>query len=165
MRTALLGTAFAVLAGAALATPALADGARVEIQSGAAWNDGRDAKGTIGAALGYDYSLTPQTFIGGEINVDKTLAAHRDTTVGFTGRVGVKLDPRDKLYALAGYSVSSGPEGAIVGGGWERQLQGPIYGKVEYRHLFTDNSNDNTGFPDSHYQQSNQVLVGAGFHF
>lgn len=164
MRNALLGAAV-VLAGLAAATPALADGARVEIQSGAAWNDGRDAKGTIGAAVGYDYTLAPMTFIGGEINVDKTLAAHRDTTVGFTGRAGVKIDPKDKLYALAGYSVSSGPEGAIVGGGWEHQVRGPIYGKVEYRHLFTDNYNDNTAYPDSHYHPSNQVLVGAGFHF
>lgn len=157
--------AAAVALTGAAATPALATGARVELQTGVAWDNGAAAKGTIGAAAGYDYDLAAGTFVGAEASVDKTLASNRKTTGNFTGRLGLHADPRDSFYALAGYSVSSGPEGAIVGGGWERQIRGPIYAKAEYRHLFTDNRNDDTGFPDSHYRPSNQVLVGAGMRF
>ena len=159
---------FALCAASALAlaaAPALANEAQVEIHSGVAWDNGQAVKGQIGAAGTYDYTLAPRTFVGGEVSVDKTLATGRDTTVALMGRGGVRVTPRDKLYALGGYSFSGGPHGAVAGAGWERALHGPVFGKVEYRHVFSDNHRNDTGFPDSHYRPSNDVLVGAGMRF
>jgi outer membrane immunogenic protein len=72
-----------------------------------------------------------------------------------SGRVGIHITPSDKLYATAGYNYGTGPNGADVGGGLEHSFAGPLYGKVEYKHYFNEDSQ----------RDSNAVLFGAGVHF
>src|SRR5579871_3219652 len=84
------------------ATPAFADEARVEVQSGVDWGQSQGTNATIGGVAGYDFSLGAGAFTGVETSVDKVLASNRDASVSFTGRLGFKPTPKDKLYALAG---------------------------------------------------------------
>jgi len=138
----------------ALAAPALADGARVEVQGGADWASGQSTRGVIGAAGGYDWSLPGGAFIGVEESVDKPLTSHTHVRWGSSGRIGMHVTPSDKLYATAGYNYGVGPHASDAGAGWEHSF-GPMYGKVEYKHYFTEG-----GFPDS-----NGAVVGVGVHF
>ena len=146
-----LAAGIAILGGAA---PAFADGARVDVHGGVGWNDGREANGTVGAAVGYDVRTGGGTFVGLEESVDKVLARGHDTRFGTTFRAGAHVSPDNKLYALAGYTYGEGPNATHVGGGLEHDM-GKTFTKVEYRHYFTEN-----GFRDS-----NAATVGVGVHF
>ncbi len=150
MRLVLLSLATAMV----MATPALADGARVEVQGGVGWTGDGSGKGVIGAAGGYDWSLPGGAFVGAEESVDKTVADGYHVRWGTSGRVGLHVTPKDKLYATAGYNYGVGPHATDAGGGWEHSF-GPMYGKVEYKHYFTED-----GFRDS-----NGALMGVGVHF
>jgi hypothetical protein len=145
----------ALAAAMVAATPALADGARVEVQSGIDWAGGAPVKGLIGAAGGYDWSLPGGVFVGAEESVDKTLAEGYHVRWGTSGRIGAHIDPKDKLYLTAGYNYGVGPHASDVGAGLEHSFAGPMYAKVEYKHYFTEE-----GLPNS-----NGALVGVGLHF
>lgn len=149
----LILASFAAAAAVAAATPALANEARVEVRSGVAWDDGQQAEATIGAAAGYDVNVGP-AFVGIEQSVDKTLASNYDVRWGTSGRIGVEAMPGTKLYATAGYNYGEGPNATDIGAGVQKDF-GPLYGKVEYKHFFTEN-----GFRDS-----NAALVGVGMKF
>ena len=146
---------FSSVAALGLASPALADGARVQVQSGIDWGAGRGTNATIGGAAGYDFSLGAGAFTGVETSVDKVLASGRDASVSFTGRLGVKADPSDKLYALAGYTVRNTADAKHLGAGWQHNFAGPFYGNVEYRHYFSTQ-----GAPDN-----SRLTAGVGVHF
>lgn len=150
MRLVLCALAAATVA----ATPALAGEARVEVQGGVDWSDGLSTKGVIGAAAGYDWSLPGGAFVGAEESVDKPLASDTHVRWGTSGRLGLHVTPKDKLYATAGYNYGVGPHASDVGAGWEHSF-GPMYGKVEYKRFFTED-----GLPDS-----NGAVVGMGVHF
>jgi hypothetical protein len=157
MRQVLIAAAAACAMGA-FAGPAMAGTSgdvRAEIRSGVNWNDGQAAKGTIGGAIGYDYNLPGGAFIGVEQAIDKTLVS-RDNAVGSSSaRFGLHATPRDKVYVISGYSYGAGyHDGAHLGGGVEHSF-GPYYGKVEYRHVFNNDS----------AVQTNQVLIGGGIKF
>ena len=138
---------------AAAATPAFANEARVEVRSGLAWNDGKQAEATIGAAAGYDVNVGP-AFVGIEQSVDKTLTSNEKVRWGTSGRIGIEAQPGTKLYATAGYNYGAGPNATDIGAGIEKGF-GPLYGKVEYKHFFTEQ-----GATDS-----NAALVGVGVKF
>ena len=146
-----LAAAIAIVAGAA---PALADGARVDVHGGVGWNDGRQANGTVGAAVGYDVHTGGGTFVGLEESVDKVLASNHDAKFGTTFRAGAHVSPNNKLYALAGYTYGSGPKATHVGGGLEHDY-GRAFTKVEYRHYFTEDG----------ARDANAATVGVGVHF
>jgi len=152
MRKTLLTAAFA--AATLFAAPAMAGEARVEVHTGVGWDDDLPSKGEIGAAVGYDFNLAPGAFAGVEQSIDKTLISGKDGRWGTTARAGVNVPALGKLYALAGYSYGVGPNATHVGGGLEHSF-GPAFGKVEYRHYFTED-----GAPDT-----NAALVGVGVHF
>lgn len=137
-----------------LAGPAMAGEARVEVQSGVDWNNGQAAKGLVGAAVGYDWSMPAGTFVGVEESVDKTLASDTHVRFGTSGRVGFHVTPRDKLYATAGYNYGAGPNATDIGAGWEHSV-GVMYGKVEYKRFFNEDG----------ARDSNGGLVGVGVHF
>jgi hypothetical protein len=156
MRQVLVAAAAALAMGSFVAPALASDGdVRAEVRSGVSWNDGQAAKGSIGAAVGYDYNLPGGAFVGVEQAIDKTLV-QRDDAVGSTSaRLGIHATPRDKVYVISGYSYGSNyHDGAHVGAGVEHSF-GPYYGKVEYRHVFND---DNA-------VQTNQALIGAGIKF
>ncbi|MDE2301496.1 MAG: hypothetical protein KGK11_02945 [Sphingomonadales bacterium] len=148
-------TIFAALCCALVtASPALAGEARVELQTGAGWYDGDAAKGLIGAAGGYDWSLPGGAFFGVEESVDKVMATGYYVRWATSGRIGAHITPQDKLYATAGYNYGTGPHATDLGGGWEHSL-GAAYTKVEYRRYFTENGG----------RDGNGALVGVGIHF
>lgn len=137
---------FAVLA-AFTTTPAFASGeARVELQLG--YDDiGGESGVTYGTVLGYDLDLGSTAFAGVEVGIAEStikgggVTADRDLSV--SGRFGVELSERSKVYALLGYSNQrlSAPglggtnlDGIRVGAGFEHDIAKNIYGKVEYRY-------------------------------
>ena len=146
-----LAAGLPLMAGAA---PAFAEGARFDVHTGLGWADGRQAKGEVGAALGYDIGTGGGTFVGLEESIDKVLASGTETRFGTAFRAGAHVSPNNKLYALAGYSYGEGPNATHVGGGLEHDY-GKLYTKVEYRHYFTEN-----GAADA-----NAATVGVGLHF
>lgn len=134
--------AAAAMCGAA-ATPALANETRAEARAGVQWIPGT-SKATAGVALGYDFDLGPGAFTGVEVSADKPLASGFKTEFGFQGRAGVNL-LGSKLYGLGGYTTEpcDGCRGAWdLGAGAQFAFMGPLYGKVEYKHLFTDKAGD-----------------------
>ena len=154
MRTVLLSLAAVA---AIVATPALANEARVEARAGVLWTNG-SSEGVVGAAVGYDFDLGSKAFAGVEVSGDKILdsAANR-VAFGFTGRLGVKPSDNDKLFLAGGYTTKPCQfcaDSEHFGAGWEHKF-GPIYGKVEYRHFFT-----NQGLPDF-----DSVVGGIGINF
>jgi hypothetical protein len=152
MRKVLLPLAASLL----IATPALANEARVEARGGVFWTPGY-TEGTVGAAAGYDVDLGPGAFTGLEVSGDKITDSNQRVAWGFTGRAGLKPTPVDKAFIAGGYTTSPchGCAGAEhLGGGWQHDF-GKLYGKVEYRHYFT-----NEGQPDR-----NAVMGGLGVRF
>lgn len=134
--------AAAALCGAA-ATPALANETRAEARAGVEWLPGT-SKATTGVAVGYDFDLGPAAFTGLEVSADKVLAGGYKTSFGFQGRAGAKF-MGTKLYGIGGYTTEpcDNCRGAWdVGAGAQFAFMGPLYGKVEYKHLFTDQNPD-----------------------
>lgn len=155
MRIALVS--LAAVAAAATATPALANEARIEARTGMIW-DGSDSDAVAGVAAGYDYDLGEKLFVGVEGSADKVLASDTRVSWGAGGRVGAKVTPTSKLYALANWqskSCSTCNSAVGVGGGWQQNLGEKVYGKVEYKHLLVG---DDT--PDA-----DVGLIGVGMRF
>jgi opacity protein-like surface antigen len=144
-----------LLASLAVATPALANEARVETRGGVYWMPG-DSEATAGVAAGYDFDLGSVAFTGVEVSADKILTSGTKVAFGFTGRAGAKV-AGSKLFAATGYTTEpcTGCEGAWhLGAGAEVPLMGKVYGKVEYRHFFVDN-----------FADSDSVVAGVGLKF
>ncbi|WP_338468064.1 hypothetical protein RXV95_05770 [Novosphingobium sp. ZN18A2] len=140
---------------AAVATPAFANDARVELRTGLGWSDGLPSKATVGGAVGYDVNAGP-AFVGVEQSVDKVLASGSKARWGSSVRAGVAVTPSTRLYATAGYNYGVGPNATDIGGGVEHNFSmSPLYGKIEYKHFFTEDGARDT----------NAVLVGAGLRF
>lgn len=144
-----------LLASLAMASPALANESRVEARGGVLWLPGQ-SEATAGVAAGYDFDMGPAAFTGLEISADKALASGYKTAFGFTGRAGIKA-ALAKVYGVGGYTTEpcSYCNGAWhLGAGAEMPLMGPLYGKVEYRHLFGDKTFD-----------SDALTAGVGIKF
>jgi len=153
MRLAILSAAAVLVA----ATPAFANETRLEARGGVYWTDGY-TQGTAGVAAGYDMDLGPAAFVGAEVSADKILDSGTKVAFGFTGRGGAKLGPVGKLYVDGGYTTEPCDlcDGSWhAGAGYEHSFGPMLYGKVAYRHYFTDN-----GVPDS-----NAVIAGVGVKF
>lgn len=147
----------AVLAGAAFATPALADEGRVEVRTGAVWNRS-DTEATAGVAAGYDFDLGSKAFIGAEVSADKVLASDNRVQWGVGGRLGVKTASGGKAYGLVAYETKTCAyceDSVAVGAGYQQDFGKKYYGKLEYRHSLIDD-----GIPDT-----DAVLVGVGLKF
>lgn len=148
MRKVLLALAASV----AVASPALANEARVEARGGIIWSGGT-SEATAGVAAGYDYDLGSNAFFGAEVSADKVLTSGSDVYVGLTGRAGIKAGENGKLFVAGGYTVGEGEDVPHLGAGYEHKLGSSLYLKGEYRHFFSDLSD------------SDAVSVGVGFKF
>lgn len=147
----------ALVASAALATPALANEARVEARGGAIWYGG-NSDATAGIAAGYDFDLGSMAFAGMEVSADKILTSGTHTAVGFTGRLGAKLGESAKLFGTGGYTTSpcSSCDGNWhMGAGVNYDLTKSVYLTTEYRHFFKN------GIADS----GDAVVGGVGLKF
>lgn len=148
--------ALSLLASLAVASPALANEARVEARGGIVW-DGSNSDATAGIAAGYDWDLGGNTFAGLETSADKILTDNTRVTFGIGGRIGVKTSPDAKLYAVSTYQTKNCKyceDSVTLGAGYQRDLGGNLYGKVEYRHHFVENVSD-----------YDAALVGVGVKF
>jgi hypothetical protein len=147
----------AALASVAAATPALANETRVEARGGVYWQNGY-TQDAYGVAAGYDFDLGDKAFTGMEISADKIADTGTKVAFGFTGRAGAKVGTGGKLYAAGGYTTEpcNACDGSWhAGAGYQQDINQSVYGKVEYRHFFTDNNR-----PDA-----NAVMVGVGMKF
>ena len=148
--------ALSLLASLAVASPALANEARIEARGGVVW-DSNNSDATAGVALGYDWDLGGNTFVGLETSADKILTDNTRVTFGFGGRVGVKVSPDAKLYAVSTYQTKNykyGEDSVTLGAGYQHSFGDQFYGKVEYRHHFVENVSD-----------YDAALVGLGVRF
>ena len=153
MRKVLLSLAASMV----LATPALANEARVEARGGVIWDQG-DTKGIAGVAAGYDFDMGSRAFVGAEVSADKILTDGTKVSFGFGGRAGVKTSEAGKLYAVGSYQTEpcDGCEDSwTLGAGYQHSFGGNLYGKVEYRHFFV---NHGVSDPDA-------VTAGLGVKF
>lgn len=146
-----------LLASLAVASPALANEARVEARGGVIWGQG-ESEAIAGVAAGYDFDLGSAAFAGAEVSADKILEDGTRFAFGFTGRAGVKLSEAGKLYAAGGYTTKACrfcDDSLHLGAGYQHNFGQSLYGKVEYRHYFFDN-----GVPDP-----DAVVAGIGMRF
>ena len=148
MRKVLLALAASV----AVASPALANEARVEARGGVIWDSGT-SEATAGVAAGYDYDLGSNAFFGAEVSADKVLVSGSDVYYGLTGRAGIKVGENGKLFVAGGYTVGEGEDVPHLGAGYEHKLGSNLYLKGEYRHFFSD------------FTDADAVSVGIGFKF
>ena len=153
MRAVLLSLA----AAAALATPAMANEARVEARGGVVW-DGGDSEALAGVAVGYDWSFGDSAFVGVEVSGDKVLESNTRVSFGVGARLGLNTSADGKLYGIAAYQTKPCrfcEESVSAGVGYQHNLGSSLYGKVEYRHFFLDQNR-----PDG-----NAVVAGLGVKF
>ncbi|MFC0202972.1 outer membrane protein [Novosphingobium soli] len=155
MRIALVSLAAA--AAVAAATPALANEARIEARTGVIW-DGSDSDAVAGVAVGYDYDLGEKLFVGVQGSADKVLTGGTRVSWGAGGRIGARVLPATKVYALADWqskNCRSCNSAVGVGGGVQQDLGSRTYLKAEYQHLLVGD----------HTTDADRGLVGVGVKF
>jgi outer membrane immunogenic protein len=150
----LIAAAFAVIA-----TPALASdfsGPRIEVTAGsdAASHNVSTKDGQYGVAAGYDVQLG-KLVAGVETGLDNVFDRRN---VSVAARLGYVLNPSVLVYTKAGYAnwkqaASRKYEGLRLGVGFETKLAGPVYTKIEYRHV------------DYGAVKTNGGLIGFGLRF
>lgn len=150
-----------ILAAMAVATPAMANEARVEVRGGVI-SSGGFSEDVWGAAAGYDFDLGSSAFAGVEVSGDKIGTSGSKVGFGLTGRVGAKLgaNAATRIYGTGGYSteICTGCGGQwAVGGGLEQTVTGKVYVKVEYHHFFDNNFGPGSG--------ADAVVGGVGMRF
>jgi len=128
----------AAVAAGAVASPALANEARIESRAGIAWAQG-DEEVVAGIAAGYDYDLGTKTFVGAEASADKVLDKGSDVLFGLSLRGGLKTSEAGKLYVLGGYTFTTADsdyDSIHAGAGYQHDLGNQLFAKVEYRRYF-----------------------------
>lgn len=136
---------------AAVATPALANEARVELRGGVAWVPGVSTE-VIGVALGYDADVGGNVFVGGEVVAD-TDFDFASPVIGVNVRLGTNVGESTKLFVTGGYArdTSFDLDDAVIGAGAQFGLGSKSFVSVQYqRYLDTD---------------VNRATVGVGFKF
>jgi outer membrane immunogenic protein len=132
-------------ASVAIATPALANEARVEARGGVIWGGG-DSEAIAGVAAGYDFGLGDSAFAGIELSGDKILAGNSRVSFGVGGRIGFKLGEAGKLYAVSTYQTKFCglcDDSVSVGAGYQHALGGNLYAKGEYRRYIVSGTDGN----------------------
>lgn len=132
----------AIAASAFVASPAMANEARVEARGGIAFSGGAE-EAFAGIGAGYDFDLGETAFAGVDVGADKVLVDGADVFWTIGGRIGAKVGGKGKVYALTGIGFSEGFEDAYVGAGYQHKLSDKIYGKVEYRRVLTEGTDVN----------------------
>lgn len=146
-----------LLASLAIATPAMANEARVEARGGVIWSDG-ESQDVWGLAAGYDFDLGSTAFAGVEVSGDKIGADNTKVAFGGTARLGLKAGESTRLFAAGGYTTEAcdGCDGNWhLGAGLEQNITEKVYLKAEYRHYF---ENDVVIGSDA-------VVAGVGMRF
>jgi hypothetical protein len=146
-----------LVASLTVATPAMANEARVEARGGVIWSNG-ETQDIWGAAMGYDFDLGESAFAGVEVSGDKIGETDTKVAWGFTGRAGVKAGENTRLFVAGGYTTKPCDlceDSVHAGAGIEQGLGKNFYVKGEYRHNFVNNA-----LPDS-----DALVAGVGLRF
>ncbi|MCK9542003.1 MAG: hypothetical protein M0R03_08235 [Novosphingobium sp.] len=146
-----------LVAAATVATPALANEARLEGRGGVVFNRS-NSEAIAGVAAGYDWDLGDRLFAGVEVSGDKLLESNTRISAGGGIRAGEKMGTDGRLYGIGTYQTKpckGCDEFWTAGAGYQHALAGNVYAKVEYRHLFLDN-----GVTDA-----DTMLAGLGVKF
>lgn len=144
-------SAVAAAAIAVLATPAQADETRVEVRTGIVWCCGVSDE-TIGVAVGHDFDLGSEMFVGVEAVAD-TDFDFIDPTIGVNARLGTKLSEETKVFVLGGYAYETGFDfdDAVFGAGLQHNFTEQALLSVQFqRYIDTD---------------VNRAVVGFGIRF
>jgi len=178
-----------LIALAATATPACAEGFRAEIHGG--WDhvqgSEEDDDGVLyGLGLGYDFNVGQKGFIGVDFSLDDSstkdcersaivandracLSAGRDIAAGIRG--GVKVGERGKVYALAGYTNARYKTSYTTPAGVTTRDAANLDGfrlGAGYEHNLTSNVYGKVEYRYSNYESDisrHQVLFGVGLNF
>ena len=142
----IMASAAALAAAPAYANDGEASGeGRAEVRTGVAFGGG-DGDLFGGIAAGYDFDLGKGAFAGVEVTADKIFANNTRVTVGGNVRVGTVTEGGGKLYITGGYQTkpcSTCENAWSAGGGVQFPFGETMYGKVEYRHFFSNNAAPN----------------------
>ena len=188
MRVSLI-LATSLIALAATATPASAEGFRAEIHAG--WDhpnsDGFKDDGIVyGIGLGYDFDVSQNAFVGVDLSLDDStmkecetsavlandrlcVAAGRDLAAGI--RAGVNVGTSGKVFGLAGYTNArfkasyTTPAGVRTSEG--ENLDGFRLG-AGYQHALGGKTYGKVEYRYSNYENDvtrHQVLFGVGMTF
>lgn len=127
---------------------------------GAVQHNSSDDSTQLGAGIAagvnaqFDFIL-----VGGEVTLEGLTDQQLDTAYGTViGKAGVVLTDDVLLYAAAGYGRDLGGSARsdlLLGGGVEFAVTDDVSLKAQYLHGFDTNTDD----------QSDQVTIGANFHF
>lgn len=181
----------AVLAAAAAATPASAEGFRAEVHGG--WDHVRaggsgDSGIVYGIGAGYDVALgkAKKVELGLDLSADLSSVEECQSSVILAGdaacieakrdlaaavRLGYKVSPNGTIYALAGYTNArfrfdyTTPGGVTTGAG--ANLDGFRLG-AGYQHGFGKNMYGKIEYRYSNYEADvtrHQALIGVGVNF
>jgi hypothetical protein len=151
----LMGGAVA-LAALLMANPATAGQLRVEGRAGLGWANGGSTKANMGGAIGYDASVSAMgtgVFAGIEQSIEKQ-AKDGDARWGTSARLGVKVLALGSVYGTVGYHYGGAYQSTSVGVGYAKSL-GPVFGRVEYRHMLNQGVRSN----------GDRLLFGFGVSF
>jgi outer membrane immunogenic protein len=122
----------------------------------------RSGSGETQAGIGIAAGVNAQFdffLVGGEVTLEGLTDENLDTTYGsIVGRAGVVLTDDVLLYAAAGYGHDLGGSSRgdlLLGGGVEFAVNDDVSVKAQYLHGFDTNTD----------ADSNQISIGANFHF
>lgn len=160
MRHSVLGLGLAGLAASLVfAGPAYAGQVRAEVHTSGVFT-GSDYKQAVGVGAGYDFTLTPGTFAGPDVSIDKVLGRRTRAALGIGARAGVNLPVIGRIYAVGGWASTAfrgGSSDWYYGGGYQRALTPDSYGKIEFRHY--------TASDGGLTPTRNAITLGVGIHF
>ncbi len=141
----------AAAAAIAIASPAAANEARVEVRGGWIWVPGASNE-AIGVALGYDADLGEKAFAGAEVAAD-TNFEFASPVLSLTGRLGIKAGESTKLFVSGGYSrlTDIDYDDFTLGAGGQFGLGERTFASVQYQRYL-----------DS---EINRISIGLGMKF
>ncbi len=134
----------------AYAAPAHAGESYAEVRGGYVWQE-RFNSASVGAAVGRNWQIGANQFVGVEGSVDKATSRGGEYVWALSGRLGTKVAANGRAYVTGGFSHAEAGSATHLGVGYQRALTGSIYLKGEYRHMFND--------------RGDMVLTGIGFAF
>ena len=181
--------ATSLIALAATASPASAEGFRAEIHAG--WDrpsadDFKDTGIVYGVGLGYDIDVGKNAFVGLDLSLDDStmkecensailandrlcVAAGRDLAAGL--RAGVNVGTSGKVYGLAGYTNARFKASYTTPGGVRTSEADNLDGfrlGAGYQHALSGNTYGKVEYRYSNYENDisrHQVLFGVGMNF
>lgn len=162
-----LVTFAATIVCAAMSTPALAEGnadAHAGLSNSCAWGACTGTKLSYGVALGYDFDVGKDVFIGAQAGVDAIKGADNGSYANYAllGRLGTRFDA-ESLYVLGGYAAQELGGNAGRAPGWRLG--------VGYEHSFTKSFFIKAQYTYSQYSKygitggQNTGTIGVGTHF